>query len=177
MADRDHDEARRELRYDENLDPDFQRRWLAARDLSWEQVEAAFRHGLLSGDRFADRPFDEVADYLHESWNGMGESAHWDDVEDIVRSGYDLANAGEPEAGPSTELTPEALEHFPVRTIGGSVKGGTLGEQTELGGAEPASEFEDEGGEPVGGQEATPPPAPGADRDESPDGRSPGAST
>lgn len=153
MAGRDDDRPERGLRFDEDLDPDFQRQWLAARDLSWDQVESAFTHGLFGADRFADRPFDEVRDYLRESWEGMGAPAVWRDVEDIVRSGYDLGNAGAPEAGPSTELTPEALERFPSRTAGGSAKAGTMGEQTELGDAERAPEFEGEGGEPVGGHE------------------------
>ncbi|MFW6080202.1 MAG: hypothetical protein ACODAE_11315 [Gemmatimonadota bacterium] len=152
----DGERSDRGLRYEPDLDRDFQRRWLAARDLSWDQVEAAFRHGLLSSDRFAERPFDEVADYLRESWNGMGPAAAWDDVADIVRSGYELGNAGEPEDSPRTELTPEALERFASRTTGGSAKGGTMGERPAMGGAEPASEFEGEGGEPVGGRESMP---------------------
>lgn len=78
----------RRLRY-EDIEPGFQRRWREARHLSGEQVDRAFRHGFDARDRFADRPFREVADYLRESWSGMAPETAWSDVADIVRSGYE----------------------------------------------------------------------------------------
>lgn len=122
---------------EEITDPDIQRRFLEARDLEWAQVRAAFRHGFDSRDRFAERTFDEVSAELRESWNGMGPPAPWGDVSDLVRSGYDYAGG----TGASAELSAaEALTHFARRTIGGSTKGGTIGDQSELGAAEPVSE-------------------------------------
>ncbi|HEX7051535.1 MAG TPA: hypothetical protein VF188_15115 [Longimicrobiales bacterium] len=133
-------------------DPEFQKKWIEARDLSWDQVERAFRHGFDARDRFAERPFREVEEYLRESWNGMGPPAAWDDVADIVRSGYErYKGAG---LGPSTEDVAEALRHFPTWTVGGSAIGGIMGEQPLLGAAEPVSDYDGEGGRPVGGEEA-----------------------
>lgn len=132
-GDPNHTDRDRPLRYEnEDEDPDFQREWLDARHLSWEQVERAWRHGFDARDRFADRPFDEVRDWLRESWRGLGAPAPWEKVEDIIRSGYDrYKGAG---FGPSTDSAAEALEHFKQRTIGGSVlDGGVLGERSQQG--------------------------------------------
>lgn len=126
----------RRLRFAGDLDPDFQRRWMEARHLSWEQVETAWRHGFDSRDRFADRPFDEVARYLRESWRGMGEPAPWTDVEDIVRSGYDRFKGAGLES--TTELVDDAASHFVEHTEGGSdLGGGALGDVPQLGDARP----------------------------------------
>lgn len=143
----------RTIRYFENVDPDFQKRWMSARHLTGEQVDAAFRHGLFAGGRFAERTFDEISGYLEESWRGMKMDADWRDVSDIVRSGYDLAEGGAPEDGPETESAAEALDHFPTRTSGGSATGGTMGERSGPGNAGPETGFEGEGGPPVGGHE------------------------
>ena len=139
---------RRGLRYDDLPDPEFQKKWREARKLEWDQVELAFRHGLEAIDRFADRPFDEVADYLRQSWEGMGAPVPWDQVADIVRSGYERYRAGA--FGDLIDLAPEAAERFEHHTSGGSfVGGGPLGDRTFLGSAEPVAHFEGEGGPPV----------------------------
>lgn len=141
----------RRLRYQEIEDPDFQRKWLEARDLDGEQVEAAFRHGFDSRGRFADRPFHEVEHYLRESWEGMGPPAPWDEVVGIIRSGYEHYKG---DAFGLVEEVDEALRHFPdVETVAGSRIGGTMGDRPLLGAAEPTPEFEGEGGPPVGGHE------------------------
>jgi hypothetical protein len=107
-------------------DPDFQRQWLAARRLDWDQVERAVRHGVEAVPRFADRPFDEVLDWLRSSWTAMGTDVPWDDVADLVRSGYErFGSTGSDDAG---LLAPEALRTFAVRTIGGSALGGAAGD-------------------------------------------------
>lgn len=129
-------------------DPEFQKKWLGARDLDRDQVDTAYRHGFDAAGRFAERTFDEVENHLRESWRGMAPSAEWDEVRDIVRAGYSHADGGV-ELGQSAELPPDALDRFGHRTTGGSAKGGTMGEQTELGAAERASEYEGEGGRPV----------------------------
>lgn len=161
----DRDEGReRRLRYQDIDDPQFQRKWMEARDLDGEQVDAAFRHGFDSRGRFADRPFREIEHYLRESWEGMGPPAPWHEVVGIVRSGYEHYKAGG--FGAEVEEVDEALRHFPdIETIAGSRIGGTMGERPMLGAAEPVSEFEDEGGPPVGGHEhdENRPPARGAD--------------
>jgi hypothetical protein len=138
------------LRYDDGQDPRFQERWLKARDLTGDQVERAFRHGFDARDRFAERPFREVEEYLRQSWEGMDPSAPWDQVSDIVRSGYEryLGGMG---AGPAALPQSEALERFPHRTQGGSTLGGVVGERPFLGAAEPVSDYEGEGGPPVEG--------------------------
>lgn len=129
----------RRLRFDEDLDADFQRQWVEARHLSWEQVETAWRHGFDSRDRFADRPFDEVSEYLQESWRGIGEPAPWDQVEDIVRSGYDRFKGAPFES--TTELPDDAASHFVEHTQGGSdIGGGVLGDVPQLGDARPEPE-------------------------------------
>ncbi len=142
----------RRLRYEEIEDPRFQQKWLEARDLDGDQVEAAFRHGFDARDRFAERPFQEVEDYLRESWEGMGAPAPWNEVVGIIRSGYEhYKGVG---YGRSTEQQDEALEHFPEEeTIGGTRVGGVMGDRPMLGAAEPAPEFDGEGGPPVGGHE------------------------
>lgn len=138
---------RRPLRYEEIEDPQFQKKWREARQLSGDEVDLAFRHGFDSRDRFAGRTFEEVDDYLRESWNAMAPAVGWDQVSDIVRSGYErYQGAG---FGPSTDEVDEALERFPHRTIGGSTIGGTMGERTFLGGSEPVSDYDGEGGPPV----------------------------
>jgi hypothetical protein len=123
---------RRELRYDEGTDADFQRRWAEARHLTGEQVELAWRHGFDARDRFADRPFDEVREWLQESWRGMGEPAPWGEVEDIIRSGYErYKGAG---FGSSTDPATEALHHFQQHSLGGSdMTGGPLGDSAQQG--------------------------------------------
>ncbi len=122
----------RGLRYGMDSDPEFQRRWVAARHLTGEQVDAAWRHGFDARDRFADRPFHEVREWLQESWRGMGEPAAWAEVEDIVRSGYERYRGAGP--GPSPEPGAEALGRFRRHTEGGSVLGGgTLGERPQQG--------------------------------------------
>jgi hypothetical protein len=100
-------------------DGDFQRRWLEARHLSWDDVEAAFRHGLEARTRFADRPFPEVADRLRESWEGMARGVAWEQVDDVVRGGYERNLGAGFEAG-AIAFGPDALRQFPLRTIGGS---------------------------------------------------------
>lgn len=142
--------SERPLRYEEIEDPEFQKKWTEARHLSGEEVELAFRHGFDSRERFAERPFDEVEGYLRESWDAMAPPAAWDEVSDIVRSGYERYKGG---AGfeSSTENAADALERFPYRTIGGSTLGGTMGERSFLGGAEPVSDYDGEGGPPVEG--------------------------
>lgn len=143
-------EERRGLRFDDTDDPHFQQRWAEARHLTEEQVELAFRHGLDSRDRFADRPFHEVEQYLRQSWEGMGPAAAWDQVQDIIRSGYERYRAAD--LSVAAELGPDALHHFPdQRTQGGSVLGGSMGERPQLGAAEPVSDYEGEGGPPVEG--------------------------
>ena len=131
MAD-DRQQERRELRYDEGTDAEFQRRWAGARHLSGEQVEAAWRHGFEARDRFADRPFDEVRGWLQESWRGMGEPAPWNEVEDLIRSGYErYKGAG---FGESTDPASEALRHFQQHSIeGSSMTGGPLGDSAQQG--------------------------------------------
>jgi hypothetical protein len=142
----------RRLRYEEIEDPRFQQKWLEARKLDGDQVEAAFRHGFDSRGRFGDRPFHEVEHYLRESWEGMGPPAPWDEVVGIVQSGYEhYKGAG---FGRIVEQVDEALTHFPdVETVAGSMIGGTMGDRPHLGAAEPVPDFEDEGGPPVGGHE------------------------
>jgi len=121
MADRN-DERRQRLRYDVDLDPEFQRHWMEARNLTGDQVDAAWRHGFDARDRFADRSFAEVREWLQESWRGMGEPAPWREVEDIVRSGYERhRGAG---FGSSTDPAAEALGHFQQHTVEGSDMGG-----------------------------------------------------
>lgn len=146
------DRSDRRLRYEEIEDPQFQRAWLEARQLDGEQVDAAFRHGFDARDRFAERPFQEVEDYLRESWNGMGPPAPWDEAVGLIRAGYELyKGAG---FGRSAESVDEALEHFPTEeTIGGSIVGGRMGDRPILGAAEPVADFDGEGGPPVGGHE------------------------
>lgn len=141
--------GRRGLPYDLS-ESDFQSEWVHARELEWSDVELAFRHGFDACGRFADRPFDEVSHYLRESWDAMAPPVEWKRVSDIVRSGYErYKGAG---FGASAELTPEARDHFPQRTGGGSATGGTMGERVFLGTAEPVSDFGGEGGPPVGGE-------------------------
>lgn len=150
MADQpERPDQERRLRYEDISDPEFQKKWLEGRDLDWEQVEAAFRHGFEARDRFAERPFHEVARYLRESWEGMGPPAPWDEVGEIVRSGYERYKGAV--FGPAPEEVAEAEVRFPDRTIGGSTIGGVMGERNFLGGAEPVSDFEGEGGPPVEG--------------------------
>jgi hypothetical protein len=151
MHDKSSPDPERRLRYEEIEDPRFQAKWRAARDLDGEQVEAAFRHGFDARDRFGERPFREVVDYLRESWEGMGAPAPWDEVVGIVESGYERYRAEG--FGPMIEEAAEALERFPTRTIGGSTTGGTMGERFHLGAAEPVSDYDGEGGPPVGGEE------------------------
>ncbi len=131
MADR-FDEREQRLRYDVDFDPDFQRHWMEARNLTGEQVDAAWRHGFSARDRFADRPFDEVRDWLQESWRGMGEPAPWREVEDIVKSGYErYKGAG---FGASTDPANEALGRFQLHTVEGSDMGGKpLGDAAQQG--------------------------------------------
>jgi hypothetical protein len=103
-------------------DPEFQRRWLEARRLDWDQVERAVRHGIDAVPRFADRPFDEVREWLHSSWAAMGTGVAWDDVADLVRSGYErFGRAGSDEL---ELLEGDALRSFAIRTIGGSALDG-----------------------------------------------------
>ncbi len=132
MADERQNEQRRELRYDEGADAEFQKRWAEARHLSGEQVDAAWRHGFEARDRFADRPFGEVRQWLQESWRGMGEPAPWVEIEDIVRSGYErYKGAG---FGSSTDPATEALGRFQQHTSGGSDMGGApLGDSAQQG--------------------------------------------
>lgn len=139
--------AGRPPRFEEIEDPEFQKRWKEARHLSEDEVERAFRHGFDARDRFAERPFREVEGYLRESWAAMAPPVDWDQVADIIRSGYErYQGAG---FGSWIESSDEALRRFPDRTIGGSAIGGTMGERSFLGGAEPVSDFEGEGGPPV----------------------------
>lgn len=137
----------RPLRFEGELDPDFQREWIEARRLTGDQVERAFSHGLEARDRFADRPFREVEEYLRESWTALGSPAPWDDVCDIVESGYERARAAPVEV--IADLPPEALDRFADRTVGGSSLGGRISERSFLGAAEPVSDYEGEGGPPV----------------------------
>lgn len=120
------------LRFESDVDPEFQRRWTEARHLSGEQVDAAWRHGFDARDRFADRPFDEVRGWLKESWCAMGEPTPWSEIEDLVRSGYDrYRGAG---FGDSTDPATEALARFQQHTIGGSTMGGApLGDGSQQG--------------------------------------------
>ncbi len=120
------------LRYDVDFDPEFQRQWMDARHLSGVQVDAAWRHGFEARDRFADRPFNEVRDWLHDSWHAMGEPAPWNDVEDIVRSGYErYKGAG---FGSSTDPAHEATARFQRHSLGGSdLGGGPLGDSAQQG--------------------------------------------
>jgi len=142
---------RKPLRYEEVADPDFQRRWIARRELDGEQVDLAFHHGFDARERFADRPFAEVEAYLRESWDGMGTAVGWEDVRDIVRSGYEhYKGAG---FDGSIDLGPEALDRFPIRNVSGStLRSGTMDDRPFLGAAAPTPEFEGEGGPPVGGE-------------------------
>lgn len=155
------DRGGRRLPYEEIEDPRFQQRWLEARKLTWEQVETAFRHGLDSRDRFAERPFEEVEAYLRESWEGMGAPAPWDEVAGIIRSGYERY---QPVGyGLAIDQQDEALAHFPdEETIGGTRIGGVMGDRPMLGAAEPVADFDGEGGPPVGGHELPEGEAPGA---------------
>lgn len=120
------------LRYEPDFDPEFQRHWLEARQLSGTQVDAAWRHGFDARDRFADRPFGDVRDWLRDSWRAMGEPAPWAKVEDIVRSGYErYKGAG---FGSSTDPANEALARFQKHTLGGSDVGGApLGDRPQQG--------------------------------------------
>lgn len=120
------------LRYDVDFDPEFQKHWMEARNLTGEQVDAAWRHGFAARDRFADRSFDEVREWLQESWRGMGEPAPWREVEDIVRSGYERhRGAG---FGASTDPASEALGRFQQHSIEGSDMGGaSLGDSAQQG--------------------------------------------
>jgi hypothetical protein len=137
----------RPLRFERAPDPEFQKRWQDTRQLSGEQVDRAFAHGLAARERFAERPFREVAEYLRESWEALGSPAPWDEVSDIVESGYDRARAAPFEV--VADLPPEALDRFAERTTGGTSLGGRLGHRTFLGAAEPVSDFEGEGGPPI----------------------------
>jgi len=110
------------LRYDVDFDPEFQRRWIEAQHLTGVQVDAAWRHGFDARDRFADRPFHEVRDWLRESWHARGEPAPWAEVEDIVRSGYERYRGAA--FGASTDPATEALGRFQQHTAGGSDLGG-----------------------------------------------------
>lgn len=140
----------RPLRFEDNLDPEFQKRWKESRDLSGDVVDRAFEHGLFARERFAERPFREVEGYLRESWEALGSSVPWEQVYDIVESGYDRARAAPLPA--VAELPPEAADRFTERTIGGStLGGGPLGERPFLGASEPVSDYEGEGGPPVEG--------------------------
>ncbi len=132
MAEQRDDQQRRTVRYDTEAEPDFQRRWAEARHLSGAQVDAAWRHGFEARDRFADRPFAEVRAWLQESWRGMGEPAPWNEVEDIVRGGYErYKGAG---FGSSTDPATEALGHFQQHSMGGSdMSGGPLGDSAQQG--------------------------------------------
>lgn len=131
MADDRLNDNRREMRYDEGADPEFQKRWAEARQLTGEQVGAAWRHGFDARDRFADRSFDEVREWLQESWRGMGEPAPWSEVEDIIRSGYErYRGAGFGIVDPATE----ALHRFQQHSIGGSdMTDGPLGDSAQQG--------------------------------------------
>jgi hypothetical protein len=135
------------LRYEEVPDPEFQKRWQDARHLTGDQVDSAFAHGLAARERFSERPFREVEGYLRESWEAMGDIAPWDQVYDIVESGYDRARAAPFEV--AADLPPEALDHFADRTTSGTTFGGRLGQRTFLGGSAPVSDYEGEGGPPV----------------------------
>ncbi len=146
------DRGDRRLRYEDIPDPRFQQHWIEARDLTGDQVDAAFRHGFDARNRFAERPFREIESYLRESWEGIGAPAPWDDVVEIIRSGYERYKGAN--LGPPTEEVDEALEHFPDQeTIGGSRIGGVMGDRPLLGAAEPVADFDGEGGPPVGGHE------------------------
>lgn len=140
------------LRYEDIRDPRYQQKWREARELTGEQVDAAFRHGFDARDRFAERPFPEIEHYLRESWQGLGPPAPWDEVVGIVRSGYErYKGAG---FGPSTVEVDEALEHLPdLETLGGTRIGGVMGDRPMLGASEPVADFDGEGGPPVGGHE------------------------
>ena len=131
MAERN-DERNERLRYDVDFDPEFQRHWMEARHLSGTQVDAAWRHGFEARDRFADRSFDEVREWLRDSWQAMGEPAPWSEVEDIVRSGYErYKGAG---FGASTDPATEALSRFQQHSSGGSdLGGGPLGDSPQQG--------------------------------------------
>lgn len=146
-ADERETSSERPLRFEGVTDPDFQREWIEARNLTGDQVERAFTHGLAARERFAERPFREVEGYLRESWEALGSPAPWDQVFDIVQSGYDRARAAPLPV--AADLPPEALDRFAERTLGGSSLGGRLGERNFLGAAEPVSDYEGEGGPPV----------------------------
>lgn len=104
------DQRRSRLRYEEVAEG-FQREWLDRRQLTEEQVEQAFLHGLGAYDRFADRPFREVEPYLRESWEGMGTSAAWETVADIVRTGYERYRAAPLDE--AADPGPEAADRAP----------------------------------------------------------------
>lgn len=146
--DRDRNRKREErpLR-DEIPDPDFQRAWQEARHLTGEEVDRAFEHGLFAQDRFAERPFREVEAYLRESWEAMGIPTPWEEVSDIVESGYELDRAAPLEA--IAESAPEARDRFTKRTAGGSTIGGALGHRSHLGASEPVSDYDGESGPPI----------------------------
>lgn len=149
--DRDPAGGRRPPRFEDVADPDFQRRWITGRKLDGAQVDLAFHHGFDARERFADRPFREVEEYLRESWEGMGTAVAWDEVRDIVRSGYERYKAAGFDG--SIDLGPEALDRFPIRNVSGSIlRGGSMDDRPFLGAATPAPEFEGEGGRPVGGE-------------------------
>lgn len=135
------------LRYDTIRDPEFEKKWRNARHLTGEEVELAFRHGLEAIDRFAERPFSEVEDYLRQSWDAMAPPVPWDQVSDIVQSGYERYKGSEFE--PTVDEVSEALARFPHRTIGGTSIGGVIGERPFLGASEPVSDYDGEGGPPV----------------------------
>ncbi|HWV57103.1 MAG TPA: hypothetical protein VNZ57_06495 [Longimicrobiales bacterium] len=119
------------------FEPGFQRRFIEARDLDASQVEAAVRHGLEAQPRFADRPFEEVEEYLRESWQGMGPPAPWDQVWDLVRGGYEWQRAAG--VNRTIELGEDAARRFVQRTVGGSGKGGVLGDSPAAGPGRQAS--------------------------------------
>lgn len=135
------DFARSESDHDP-ADSGFNEGWRSSHGLTGEQVDEAFRHGFDARDRFAERPFREVSEYLRESWVASGRTAHWDDVADIVRGGYERYKG----AGLNYAADPgtEAIDRFQLRTSGGSVTGGgRLGDESHLGAAEPVSEESD----------------------------------
>lgn len=116
-----------------------------------EPVERGFRHGFEARDRFADRPFDEVEEYLRSSWESMQAGAEWDEVRSAVRSGYE--NYKGADLPSSAELPPEAELRFPEQNVNGShVAGGNVPLGTRF--ATPTQE------EPAGGTSDTPAGAP-----------------
>ena len=139
--------SERPLRYEEIEDPEFQKKWREARHLSGEEVELAFRHGFDCA-RY-DSPnalLGEVEGYLRQSWDAMAPPVDWDQVSDIVRSGYERYKGCGVRA--VDQRAPRRCA-FPYRTIGGSSIGGTMGERSFLGGVEPVSDYNGEGGPPV----------------------------